>query len=121
MLDELRNRVILFLAQNHICMVATNGTECATAIQLQYESDGLILNCRLPRWSDTYYYIVQEQRVIAIIPELQSNSTRWLQYRGTALINDTHDLSYVTIQLKPERIDLFDESRGMGTRETLDM
>jgi len=46
---------------------------------------------------------------------------RWLQYRGTAHIADSTDERYATIHIVPERIDLIDEDRGWGVRETLDI
>jgi len=46
---------------------------------------------------------------------------RWLQYLGTACIADSSDERYATIHIMPERIDLIDESRGWGARETLDL
>jgi len=118
-LDELRNRVISYLSQNRVCVIATSGSPGAWAVSAQYDNAGLELNCRLPRWSDTLFHIEQEPRVIAIIQD--ANPRRWLQYLGTARILDPTDDRYTTIHIMPERIDLIDEDRGWGARETLDI
>ena len=119
MLDELRNRVISYLSQNRVCVIATSGSLGAWAVPAQYDNAGLELNCRLPRWSDTLFHIEQEPRVMAIIQD--ANPMRWLQYRGTARIADSIDDRYVMIHIVPERIDLIDKDRGWGVRETLDL
>ena len=119
MLDELRNRVIAYLSQNRVCVIATSGSLGAWAVSAQYDNSGLELNCRLPRWSDALFHIEQEPRVMAIIQDV--NPLRWMQYRGTARISDSTDERYATIHIMPERIDLIDEDRGWGARETLDI
>jgi len=118
-LDELRNRVIAYLSQNRVCVIATSGSLGAWAVSAQYDNSGLELNCRLPRWSDALFHIEQEPRVMAIIQDV--NPLRWMQYRGTARISDSTDERYATIHIMPERIDLIDEDRGWGARETLDI
>jgi len=118
-LDELRNRIISCLSQNQVCVIATCGTLGAWAVSAQYDNAGLELNCRLPRWSDALFHIEQKPRVMAIIQD--ANPMRWLQYRGTARIADSIDDRYVMIHIVPERIDLIDEDRGWGVRETLDL
>jgi len=50
-----------------------------------------------------------------------ANPLRWLQYHGTAHITDSTDDRYATIHIVPQRIDLVDENRGWGMRETLDI
>jgi len=118
-LDELRDRVISYLSQNRVCVIATSGSLGAWAVPAQYDNAGLELNCRLPRWSDALFHIEQESQVMAIIQD--ANPMRWLQYRGTAQITDLTDERYATIHIVPERIDLIDEDRGWGIRETLDI
>jgi len=118
-LDELRNRVISYLSQNRVCVIATSGSFGAWAVSAQYDNSGLELNCRLPRWSDTLFHIEQEPQVMAIIQD--ANPQRWMQYLGTARISDSTDDRYTTIHIMPERIDLIDEDRGWGARETLDI
>jgi len=121
MLDELRDRVISYLSQNLVCVIATNGLPGAWAVAAQYKNDGLELNCRLPRWSDTAFYLEQEPHVMAIIQDVHSALPRWIQYRGIACIANVMDDCYVFVHITPERIDLIDESCGWGVRETLDI
>jgi len=118
-LDELRNKVVSYLSQNRVCVIATSGSLGAWAISTQYENSGLELDCRLPRWSDTLFHIEREPRVMAIIQD--ANPLRWLQYRGTAHITDSTDDRYATIHIVPDRIDLIDENCGWGVCETLDI
>jgi len=118
-LDELRNRVISYLSQNRVCVIATSGSPGPWAVSAQYDNSGLELNCRLPRWSDALFHIEQEPRVMAVIQD--ANPLRWLQYLGTASITDSTDDQYATVHIVPERIDLIDESRSWGSRETLDL
>jgi hypothetical protein len=119
MLDELRNRVLAYLSQNRVCVITTSGSLGAWAVSAQYDNTGLELKCRLPRWSDALFHIEQEPRVMAIIQD--ANPLRWLQYRGTARIADSSDDRYSIIHIVPQRIDLIDEDRGWGARETLDL
>ncbi len=119
MLDELRERVISYLSQNRVCVIATSGTLGAWAVAAQYANACLELTCRLPRWSDALFHIEQDPRVMVIIQD--GNPLRWLQYLGIAHIADSTDNHYATIHIVPERIDLIDESCGWGSRETLDI
>ncbi len=119
MLEELRNRIISYLSQNRVCVIATSGSLGAWAVSAQYDNAGLELNCRLPRWSDALFHIEQEPRVMAIIQD--ADPLRWMQYGGVAVIADSSDERYVNVHIVPKRIDLIDESRGWGARETLDL
>jgi len=118
-LDELRSRVISYLSQNRVCVIATSGSLGAWAVSAQYDNVGLELNCRLPRWSDVLFHIEQEPRVMVIIQDV--NPLRWLQFSGVAVVTESTDNRYVNLHITPKRIDLIDESRGWGARETLDL
>ena len=119
MLDELRTRVISYLSQNRVCVIATSGTFGAWAVSAKYENSGLELDCRLPRWSYALFHIEREPRVMVIVQD--ANPLRWMQYGGVAVATDATDDRYVNIRITPKRIDLIDESRGWGSRETLDI
>lgn len=93
------------------------------------------------------YHLEQNPQVLLVIHDYPpTNSSpqaggsegglRWLQYLGTAQPLDSPDWSellpaatatpllddlYIVIRVTPERIDLIDESRGWGARETLDL
>jgi len=118
-LDKLRDRVISYLSRNRVSVIATSGSLGAWAVLAQYDNSGLELKCSLPRWSDALFHIEQEPRVMAIIQD--TDSLQWMQYVGTARITESTDVRYVTIHITPERIDLIDENRGWGSRETLDL
>lgn len=120
MLNKLRDRVTSFIARNHVCVISTSGSLGAWSALAQYENDCLALNCRLPRWLDVVYYLEQDPQVMIIIQDAHSNQLCWLQYRGLAQVKESTDDQFITIHITPERIDLFDESRGWGARETLD-
>jgi hypothetical protein len=120
-LEKLRERVISYLNQNRVCVIATSGSFGAWAAPAQYENQGLELHCRLPRWSDVIFHIEQEPSVMAIVMHTQPTLYCWLQYRGAAYITDAIDDRYVVVHIAPEHIDLIDESRGYGARETLDV
>ena len=119
MLEQLRDRVTEYLSQNRNCVITTNGCNGAWAASASYENSGLTLHCRLPRWSDVVFHIEQDPQVLVIIQG--DTSLCWLQFRGTAKFADAPEAGYVTVRIIPQRIDLFDENRGWGARETLDL
>lgn len=121
MLNHLRERITSFLARNHVCVISTSGSLGAWAALARYENDCLALNCRLPRWSDVAYYLEQDPQVMIIIQDAHSDPLCWLQYRGVAQVNESTDNQFITIHITPKRIDLLDESRVWGARETLDL
>jgi hypothetical protein len=121
MLNKLRNRVTSFLSRNHVCVISTSGSLGAWAEMAQYENDCLALNLRLPRWSDVVYYLEQDPQVMIIIQDAHSDQLCWLQYRGIAQVKESTDDPFIAIHITPTRIDLLDESRVWGERETLDM
>jgi nitroimidazol reductase NimA-like FMN-containing flavoprotein (pyridoxamine 5'-phosphate oxidase superfamily) len=143
MLDELRERIATYLAEHQVCVLSTAGSEDAWAMPVHYRSHGLEIDCLLPRWADVAYHLEQDPRVMLVILDTRKTSEvlppalRWLQVRGTArpveepdwetlLPEETRtsvppDKLYLVVRVAPERIDLLDESRGWGVRETLDL
>lgn len=136
MLDELRDRITEFISQHRISVISTRGSSGEWAIPTWHHPLGLEMVCLLPRWSDVLYHLEQDPRVMLIILDTQCEALCWLQYRGTARIVDAPDWErilpeeesnkqpddrYVAIRITPERIDIIDESRGWGARETLDV
>lgn len=120
-LDELRDRVITYLSRNQVCVITTNGTGGAWAVAAQYQNDGLLLNCRLPRWCDAVYNLELDPRAIVIVVDEQESQLRWLEVRGIAHVVDSVDQRFVALRITPERADLIDERRGWGARESLDV
>lgn len=122
MIDELHERMARYLSQQQVCVISTTGTLGAWAVVAHYHSQGLALDCWLPRWSDAVYYLEQDPRALVIVYDAQSGQTRWLQYRGTACVDDSSaDARQVAVHITPERLDLIDESHGWGARETLEI
>jgi len=122
LIDELRERIAAYLSQNQVCVISTSGCQGAWSVTAQYQNRGLELDCRVPRWSDALYHLEQDPHVLVIVLAAQPESARWLQYRGIARIDSAAaDDRYVAVRITPERVDLVDEGRGWGARETLDV
>ncbi|MBI3760448.1 MAG: hypothetical protein HY260_01110 [Chloroflexi bacterium] len=137
MLDELRARMIAHLSQHCAGVLSAAGAPGAWAMPVRYRSRGLEVDCLLPRWADAGYHLQQNPHAVLVIQETNgSTGQRWLQYRGIAqpvtspdwkewLTGETPtalaDGLYLVVHLTPERIDLIDESRGWGARETLEI
>lgn len=101
--------------------------------------------CLVPRWADVAYYIEQDPRVLFVVHDpppsllpggIAGGWSRWLQIEGTAEAVAAPDWSallpdwastappddlYLALRVAPTRLDLFDEGRGWGARETLEL
>ncbi len=146
MLDTTREQMLAYLSAHHVGVLSTNGRQGAWATVVAYRSDGLAVECLLPRWADVAYHIEQDPRVLLIVPDSVAcpSDLRWLEYAGAAEILVSPDWSqwrsfvslrtssferftasldnlYFVVRLKPTRIDLIDASRGWGERETLEV
>ena len=141
MLDELRDRMASFLARYHVCVLSVNGSPGAWAMPVRYhplpEAGGhaLVVECLLPHWADGLYYLEQNSQVMLVIWETDVEALRWLQMQGRAQPVRRPDWRrwslprcsvppeelYRVVQVTPRRIDLVDEGRGWGARETLEL
>ncbi len=138
MLDELRDQIALYLSKHQVCVISTTGPEGARAIPTRYRNHGLGVDCLLPRWTDVAYHLEQDPRVALVIQDA-STPDLWLRYLGTAQVVENPDWTewtwdkelfthtsrftsnlYLVARITPRQIDLLDESRGWGTRETLE-
>jgi hypothetical protein len=119
-LDELRERVAARLSAHDVCVISATGGDGASAIPVRYRSRGLEVECELPRWADVVYGLEQDARALLIVAEPADQALRWLEYRGLAERPAPGTEPYVTVRLRPCRVDLVDESLGWGARETLD-
>jgi hypothetical protein len=131
LLEELRDRIAIYLSQHRVCVISTSGTVGAWAMPALYSSQDLVMECQLPRWADVGYHIEKDPQVLLIVYDLHLTDLCWMQYWGTAQLmpasngserraGAASDERYVAIRVMPQRIDLFDESKGWGARETLD-
>ena len=132
LLEELRGRITTYLSKHGVCVVSTSGTVGIWAMPALCVNRDLIVECLLPGWADISYYIEQDPRVLLIIYD---SNVQWMQYWGMARLMPAQDWGsllsaavsgvrlderYEAISIVPQRIDLFDESKGWGARETLD-
>lgn len=135
MQDELRDRIKTFLNQHQVGVLAASGGLGAWAVPLKPYKNSLELICLLPGWSDVSYYIEQDPQVQVVIFDKNAGPIRWLQVSGKACVVPNPDWSqigpldppsgfaqggYLVFHISPTRMDLFDESRGWGARETLE-
>jgi hypothetical protein len=139
MLDELRDHISAYLAEHQVLVVSTNGATGAQAIPVRYwscqERQTLGIECLVPRWADVAYELEANPEVLLTVHDESEPGLRWLQLRGKACPLAEPDWGqllpggppaaqaaarYLAIRVLPERIDLVDERRGWGVRETLD-
>jgi hypothetical protein len=118
---------------------ATTGVLCAAggaALPVRYHSSHLAVSCLLPRWADLAYAI-EAQPAVTLIIALAGDATCWLQYEGLARVaerpGDEPDRAnrtllplralpgYLLLAIQPLRLDLFDQGRGWGARDTLEL
>jgi len=128
--------MVAYLSRHRACIVCSSGKAGASAVLVWYRNVKLEVDCLVPRWADVTYQIEENPRVLLIVPAGRSGGLRWLEYRGMARPLVSPDwrrlLSagtsyarpenrYLAIRVTPERLDLVDESRGWGARETLEV
>ncbi len=123
MQERLRDQIGQYLAENRVATLCAGNSVGSCSSLVTYDSRGLILECWLPRWADTLYFLEQQPQVALVIPlGDQSRGLRWLHYQGWAeLIPATgeEDL-YQRVRIVARRIDLIDEQQGPGIRATLE-
>jgi hypothetical protein len=134
MLDELRDRMATYLLHHRVCVISTAGTQGVWAMPVRYRSQGLEMDCLVPRWADVTYHLEQDPNLLLIIQACSGAGLRWLQYLGTArpvaapdwagllprwTSTAPPDEQYLVIHVTPRRIDLVDEDLGWGVCETL--
>lgn len=132
MLEELRDRITAYLSEHDVCVISSSGMVGVWAMPALCVNRDLIIECLLPGWADIGYHIEQDPRVLLVIYE---SSVRWMQVWGTARLVPAPDWTglpsaalpgvrldnrYAAVRVVPQRIDLIDESKGWGARETLD-
>jgi len=135
LLDELRERIAMFLSAHRVGVLCTSGRAGAWAMPVRYVSAGLDVACYMPRWADAAYYVEQDPHALLIVHEVLSGADDvcWLQYQGTVKpaesggsTGETPALGrspalYQVVRLSPCRIDILDTRLGWGARETLEL
>ncbi|HEY66309.1 MAG TPA: hypothetical protein G4O02_17295 [Caldilineae bacterium] len=137
MLDELRQRISRYLDGWQTAVLSACSWGRPWLIPVQYRHRELEIECLLPRWAELFSYLDRDPEVLLIVRSTDAAETsRWLEYRGRAAVRNAPDWTvwnlspeeqeqpqdrYVVLRITPRRIDLIDESRGWGFRETLDL
>lgn len=133
MLDMLRQRMAAYL-RNHQVGVLSVVSAAQGALPVRYHSDALAVYCLIARWTDILPTLEQDPTVELVIAQHNSDAY-WMQYRATARVLESPDFQpfstmaaisaspfhYVVVELTPHRIDLIDQRRGWGARETLEL
>lgn len=127
-MERLRQHITEFLAAHSVGLLCGTGLQGAWALPVRYQNDRLKVVCWLPRWADALYYLEQDPHVLLLVVDSPlpegSKGLCWLHYDGLAEMAVTEagvDELYQTVHLTPRRIELFDERKGWGVRETLDI
>lgn len=147
MLDELKNRLSEYLQQYQGAALCGMGQGTMWLLPVHYRSFGLELYCAVPGWSDAAYILQETTTVQLIVPFSGQNmaterveraarveSGAWLWYLGearqiisldcptsVAVAQAVKPGSHIFVRILPRRIDLIDERRGWGARETLEI
>lgn len=134
-MDELRERIAMFLSAHRVGILCTSGRAGAWAMPVRYVSAGLDVVCYMPRWADAAYYVEQDPHALLIVQEglAGADDVCWLQYQGMAApagecesfaqspVPERSPALYQVIRLSPRRIDVLDTRQGWGARETLEL
>lgn len=136
MFDALRASIQAYLDAHDCCVVMTAGAAGVSALLVCYRARRLGLECPLPRWAEVTYALEQDPRIVLVVPPVNRDKGRWLHVQGMAELVPAPNWDalpvqkpvlaapaelYQVIRVRPRRIDLFDERRGWGSRETLEL
>ncbi len=141
-LDALFDRMVAFLNRHHRCVLSVNGLPGAWAMPVRYRlatavaRRALAVECLLPCWADGLYYLERNPHVMLVVRDTPASELRWLQMQGRAQLlphPDWHEWRlpnsraatpgdlYRVVRVVLHRLDLVDEGRGWGVRETLEL
>jgi hypothetical protein len=139
-LNILRERMRALLLGNRVGVLSISGGDGTWAMPVRYRADDLEVDCLVPGWSDIAYHVEQCPDVLLVVMSVFSSSPEeslcWLQFAGKAerVVDPRWDdllpqgtpqalaaELYRVIRVTPKRMDLLDESRGWGMRETLEV
>ena len=108
------------------------------ALPVRFRVRGAVVECRVPTWSGVGDLLEETGEVTLVAAEETGRDPclRWLFIRGSAAVVPhpdwqglvpprpqrlaTDDL-YQLVRVEPKRIELIDEQRGWGVRETIDL
>lgn len=133
--ERLEERVSRFLAAHQTCVIATGGVDGVAALAVPYRAHGLEVECVLPLMAEAAYRLELEPRLVLVIPPQAGADPVWLQGHGTGEPVESPDWAallrrlpvhvapadlYRVVRVRFQRVDLIDEGRGWGARETLE-
>ncbi|HEU5100937.1 MAG TPA: hypothetical protein VFU22_18045 [Roseiflexaceae bacterium] len=132
-IDQLYDVLEACLSGSHAGLLSVPDIPGVAPLPVHYQSRQLAVTCLIPRWSDLAEAL-QHQSTALIIPA-SPDPQCWLQYQGQVrlvsaaawgsvpggLTAQQANERFLVVALIPQRLDLFDEQRGWGARETLDL
>ncbi len=133
-IDQLHDVLAVWLRGAHTGVLSVPGVPDVAPLPVHYQSRQLAVTCLVPRWSDLAEALHHQPTALLIIPAAPDPEC-WLQYQGwSRLVSATAwvriwpggltlqqaNERFLVVALTPQRLDLFDERRGWGARETLD-
>ena len=136
MQDQLRDSMAAYLSRNWLGVLTSTKPVGLWTMPVRYRSQGIEVDCLLPRWADLVYHLEQEPQVALVITiGNQVNGLSWLHYLGLARLVSfpwttpvtpetlpaLTNVLYQVIHLSPQRIDLIEEQGGRTRRETLEI
>lgn len=123
-------------------IIETMGTRYAVlgiggySLLVRFRVRGLIVECSVPTWSGLSDLLENIEEVTLVVIKNSDTDLCWVFVRGTGriienqewedLVPSEHGLVepediYYLLSIEPKRIELFDEQRGWGFRETADL
>jgi hypothetical protein len=105
------------------------------ALPVRFRVRGSIVECGVPTWSGASDLLEKKKEVTLVVVKNLDTNLRWLFLRGDGSVIKNRDWEglvpsehclvdpgdlYQLLHIEPKRIELFDEQRGWGYRETAD-
>ncbi len=105
------------------------------ALPVRFRVRGTIVECQVPTWSGVSDLIEKKKEVTLVAVQFFETNLCWLFLRGEGSIIKNPDWEgfvplqsswvepddlYLLLRIVPKRIEIFDEQRGWGFRETTD-
>jgi hypothetical protein len=105
------------------------------ALPVRFRVRGSIVECCVPTWSGISDLLEKSVEVTLVALKNSENNLRWIFLRGAGSVIKNQDWGgivpsesslvdpgdlYQLLRIEPKRMELFDEQRGWGFRETSD-
>jgi hypothetical protein len=122
-------------------MLETIGTRHAVlgvagySLPVRFRVCGAVVECGVPTWSGVSDLLEKSEEVTLVALKNSESNLRWIFLRGAGSVIKNHDWEglvpserslvepgdlYQLLRIYPKRMELFDEERGWGFRETVD-